>query len=260
VVPNFNSTDNLYAKVNLLQTKIFENDTIYLAKFGFTDFKKISGIDIEPVVDIYNFVNSNTAIANNAQNTQNFELVKLLSEDGDIKKVIKDELTSKHYYYHNIKIKSDGPVNDKKHIQPILNFLNNSDYFENIRKATVANIHIKMKENQVIIDQIDVLLNQFGNTSNSNQKSDKLVYYNENNQLNDIIGTKNNLVGELGRQRVELINLDKVTKSNSIVLNQKSFKGINGKMGKITPILFLFLFFGLHFIIFFYKKFTAKYA
>ncbi|MBC7641602.1 MAG: hypothetical protein H7174_04590, partial [Flavobacterium sp.] len=97
VSPNFGSVDYLYSKIDLLNSKLKNNDTIFLKSIGIKNPKKIISLSIEPVVDIYTFVNNNTAIATNAQNTQNFELVKLLSEDGDIKKVIKDKLTSKNY-------------------------------------------------------------------------------------------------------------------------------------------------------------------
>ena len=32
----------------------------------------------------------------------NIELIKLMAEDGDIEKIIKDDLTSKNYYLHGI--------------------------------------------------------------------------------------------------------------------------------------------------------------
>jgi hypothetical protein len=260
VIPNFGSTDDLYAKVDLLQSKIAEKDTSYLRKIGFTDFKKIGIIEIEPIIDVYSFVSNNTAVATNAQNTQNFEVVKLLAEDSDINKVLKDKITSKNYTYHLIKISSIGKVLEKKNIQPILNFLNANDYFIKIQKTYIENIKQKMVQNQAIINQIDGLLNQFSTTSSNNQKSDKLVYYNENSQLNDIIATKNNLITELGSQRIQLVNLDKIVKPSSIVLNEKNKKGLNGKMSKILPILFLFLFFGFVFTRNLYKKQQLKYA
>ncbi len=261
VIPNFGSTDDLYAKVDLLQSKIAEKDTAYLKKIGFTDFKTIGIIEIEPIIDVYSFVSNNTAtIANNAQNSQNFEVVKLLAEDSDINKVLKDKITSKNYTYHLIKIASIGKLIDKKHIEPILNFLNANQYFLKIQNTYIENIKQKMAQNQVIINQIDGLLNQFSTTSNNNQKSDKLVYYNENSQLNDIISTKNSLISELGNQRLQLVNLDKIVKPSSVVLNEKNKKGLNGKMSKILPLLFLFLFFGFVFVRNLYKKQQLKYA
>ena len=242
VAPNFGSYDNLYAKVDLLQSRIAEEDETFLKQIGITNTTSIIKIEIEPIVDIYNFVNSSSSTLTNTQNTQNFELVKLLAEDGDINKVVKDKLTSKNYGAHLIKISSIGKIADQKDTEALFKFLNDMPYYENIRKTFTQNIEVKMKENQVIIDQINGLLNQFSNTSTA-QKSDKLVYYNENNQLNDIITSKNNFVAEIGRQKLDLINYAKVINPLSIVLNQKNTKGTNGKMKLVLPIFFLSIFF-----------------
>lgn len=259
VSPNFGSTDDLYLKVNLLKARLSENDTVFLKQIGLQNIEPLGTIEIDPVIDLYNFVNSNAGTPNNAQNTQNFELVKLLAEDGDIKKVVKDELTSKNYSYHKVKISSDGHVENKKHIEPILNYLNNSEYFKTIQKQFVENISIKINQNQIIIDQINALLNQFTSATN-NQKNDKLVYYNENNQLNDIIKNKDALTSENGVLRIQLINNKEVVKEISSVLNEKDNRGLNGKMKLFLPVLFLFLFFGFSAMLSLYKRFSLKYS
>lgn len=242
VSPNFGSVDYLYSKIDLLNSKFKNNDTIFLKSIGIKNPKKILSLSVEPVVDIYTFVNNNTAIATNAQNTQNFELVKLLSEDGDIKKVIKDKLTSKNYAHHTILIKTDGYTIANESIDPILKYLNQNEYFQNYQKVYNNNTIVKIQQNNIIIAQIDGLLNEFSTTTAGNQKSDKLVYYNENTQLNDIIQTKNTLISENGYQKLQLVNLDKIIKEICKTVNIKNTKGTNNKMKLILPILFLFLF------------------
>ena len=37
-----------------------------------------------------------------------FELIKLMAEDGNIDKIMKDEITSKNYYHHKISIQTEG--------------------------------------------------------------------------------------------------------------------------------------------------------
>jgi hypothetical protein len=257
VKPNFGSTDYLYSKIDLLQSKIKDQDTLFLKTIGIENPKNISLIEIEPVIDIYSFVN-NGYDKSNAQNTQNFELVKLLAEDGDINKTIINKVTSKNYASHKIHIRTKNQIQDSKIIAPILIYLNNNDYFEAIRKTYVKNIAIKMVKNEEIINQINVLLNQFSNTTNSTQKSDKLVYYNENTQLNEIIKTKENLLFELGSQRIELENTDKFIKKNSGILNIKNTESVNGKLKFVLPLLFIFGFVFSHLFSKFYKKQALK--
>jgi hypothetical protein len=259
VSPNFGSTDYLYAKIDLLESRVSQGDSVFLKSIGIENPSNISLIEIDPIIDIYSFVNNNTAIASNAQNTQNFELVKLLSEDGDIKKVIKDKLTSKNYAHHIIHISTKGFATNKNTIDPILNYLNKNEYFEDVQKTFYNNIKVKMKQNEGIIEQINGLLNQFSLSTTNNQKSDKLVYYNENTQLNEIIGTKNALIGEMGTQRLELINVSEIIKKNSSVINVKNTKGINNKMKLILPLLLIFGFIGFSTFKAFYKKQSAKF-
>jgi hypothetical protein len=260
VAPNFGSTDYLYDKIDLLESKIKEQDTVFLKSIGIQKPKSLGQIQIEPIIDIYNFVNSNTSLANNAQNTQNFELVKLLSEDGDINKVIREKTTSKNYGRHIIHISTKGFVTNKSMIEPLMTYLNQNEYYQNVQNVYVSNIKTKMKQNEEIIGQIDNLLNEFSSTTTNNQKSDKLVYYNENTQLNEIIKTKNNLIGELGGQRMDLVNNVQIIMKNSSVINVKNTKGINGKMKLVIPLLLFFAFIGINMFKNFYKRQSVKLA
>ena len=258
VSPNFGSVDYLYAKIDLLTSRIANNDTIFLKSIGIKNPDDLKSIEIEPIIDLYTFVNNNTAIATNAQNTQNFEVIKLLSEDGDIKKVIKDKLTSKNYGHHTITIKTDGYTKESESVQPILKYLNHTEYFQNIQRVMLNNLKIKMQKNVSIIAQIDTLLDQFSKSTTDNQKSDKLVYYNENTQLNEMIGTKNGLINEIGYQKMELVNLSKIIKDISKTINIKNTKGLGNKMKLVYPVLFIFLFISFRIFMNFYRKQEAK--
>lgn len=258
VSPNFGSVDYLYTKVDLLQSKVRERDTLFLKSIGVKKPSAILQIEVEPVIDIYNFVASNTTHLNNAQNTQNFELIKLLSEDGDVNKVITDEVTSKNYGRHTISITTKNLISNKGTVDPILQYLNQNEFYQNVQKTYIGNIKSKMKQNMVVINQIDTLLGQFSSTTSNSQKNDKLVYYNENTQLNDIIQTKNNLMAEIGAQKMDLVNFDTVIKENSSVLNVVNKKGLNNKMKFILPMFFIFMFIGLTLFRSFYKNQAAK--
>ena len=136
--------------------------------------------------------------------------------------------------------------------------MNSNEYFQEIQKAYVENVTIKMKENEGIINQINGVLNEFSTTTNSTPKSDKLVYYNDNTQLNEVIKTKNALVAEIGLQKLDLINLNKIIKENSSIINIKNTKNINNKLKFILPILLIFGFIFLKRFQSFYKKQLLK--
>jgi hypothetical protein len=77
---------------------------------------------IDAVVEYIEFKSSKT------------DAVKLLAEEGDVNKVIRDRVTSKNYYWHTIHIVTIGITTDENTIKPILDFLNNNSYFEKIKK------------------------------------------------------------------------------------------------------------------------------
>ncbi len=251
VTPNFTSTDYLYSKIDLINSKINEGDTLFLKNIvGIKKTKNFGTIKIEPITDIYKFIGSNPV---------NFEFVKLLAEDGDLKKIVDDKLTSRNYMFHNISYTTSKPTTDENTVIPILKYLNNSEYYSKVQKEYLNNTKIKMIENDSIIKQIDGVLNSFTKKVNGAQNSDKLIYYNENTQLNDVIKTKNDLIKEQGEHRLELIGIDKIVKESSSTINIRNTKGANGKMKFILPLFFIFLFYLFYNVKLFYKKQEAKF-
>lgn len=232
VTPNYDSTDYLYSKIDLIKAKINEGDTVFLKEVvGIKNPEKIVKIEIEPIPDVYRFIQGNAA---------NFEFIKLLAEDGDIKKIVEDNLTSKNYPFHIISYTTNEKTSDEKTLTPILNFLNSSPYYKKIQKETLNNIQVKMTQNDSIMKQIDSFLNSLKNSAGV---SDKLVYYKENTtQLNDALKNKDELINQQGGMRLQLINYDKIIKDTSTTINIVNTKSVNGKMKLLLPILFVFLF------------------
>jgi hypothetical protein len=250
VTPNFESTDFLYSRIDLLQSKILENDTLFLKSIGIQESKFLSKIEVKPIIDVYKFINKN--------NEQNFELLKLMAEDGDIKKIVEEKITSKNYESHIITFRTRRLTSIKKTIEPILRFINNNDYYRKMQKQEINNIQIKLKENEIIIAQINGFLNGFSNNVNGNSKNDKLVYYNENTQLNDVINTKSKLIEEQGKLRADLVGFDKIIKDNNISMNIENTKLVNGKLKIVLPVFLIFIFIFIHFFISFYKRQSEK--
>lgn len=246
VTPNFGSVDYLYSKIDLIEAKIISGDTIFLKNVvGISHPKTIKKIEIKPISDAFGFVEDKEL---------NFELIKLMAEDGDVNKVLADNVTSKNYRHHNISLITNQLIDEKTVIEPLLNYLNSSDYFKGVQKTVIKNLEQQISQNDTIIVQIDNVLNGFSNTVKNTKKNDKLVYYNENTQLNDIIKTKQFLVNEQGRNRLQLLTSDQIIKKISSSLNIKNTQSINGKLKFILPVLFILLFGFIKFFNSFYKK------
>ena len=234
VIPNYETTDYLYSRIDLINSKIKENDTIFLKEtVGIKNPKRINEIRVEPIIDVYRFIN---------KSDKNFEFVKLLAEDGDLKQIVTENLTSKNYTYHVIKFSTSKKTNLESTVQPILNYINESVYYKQMQKEYLNNLKIKLASNDSVITQIDGVLNSFSNAVNGSQRNDKLIYYNENTQLNDVIKTKDELIKEQGDIRLSSVNLDKIIKDSSVTMNIKNERSINGKLKFILPFLLVFLF------------------
>jgi hypothetical protein len=248
VAPNFGSSDYLYSKINLLKAKIAEGDTIYLKKIvGLQQPKILKSIEIKAIGDVYQFIEDKE---------KNFDLIKLMSEEEGLQKVINDTTTSKNYTYHKIYLTTNSLVNDQDFVQPLLNYLNKSDYYNKIQAISLKNLQQEIVQNDTILAQINAVLNGFSNGNGS--KNDKLVYYNENTQLNDVLKTKEELIKDQGKNRIKLVRFDKTIKEISSILNIKKAQKIKGNMTFALPALFVILFVLLRFFVAFYKKQTLK--
>lgn len=248
IAPNFDSTDYLYSKIDLIKAKLNEGDTVFLKEVvGIKEPKKMLKIEIEPIPDVYRFIQSNTA---------NFEFIKLLAEDGDVKKIVEDNLTSKNYPFHIISYSTRSKTTDDKTLTPILNFLNNSEYYKKVQEETLNNMRIKMSQNDSIMKQIDSFLNSLRNSAGS---SSSMVYYKENTtQLNDALKNKDELINQQGNLRLQLINYDKIIKETSTTINIVNTKAANGKMKFLLPFLLVFLFVLGNGFFSYYRKQKAK--
>lgn len=252
VEPNFESVDYLYSKIDLLQSKVISNDTTFLKTVvGVKKPKLIKKIQIRPIVEAYKFISTKE---------KNFELLELMAENGDINKILVDTITSKNYRYHTISFTTNEVGNDQDFAAPILNFLNDSDYFNTVQKIELKNLEASIAQNDSIIKQINTFLSNFSDKTNSSPKNDKLVYYNENTQLNDLIKTKQALIEEQGRNRLKLISYEKTIKEIGRTINVESKKSINSKLKFYLPFLFLIGFIGVVVVRKFYNKQKALHS
>jgi hypothetical protein len=251
VAPNFKSTDYLYSKIDFLDSKIASRDTLFLKSIGIEKPSKIVDISIEPVIDIYNLINKD-------KDGKNLELLQLMAQNGDLKSIVKETTTSKNYELHAITINTVGAVSSKNIIEPILKYLNTSSYYDKYKKINLQNIQNSIKIKEATILQIDGILNRFTGTFGSHPNNEKLIYYNENLNLDKVIKNKDSLSDLIGTLKIEQYNTDKTIKDKGMVLNIKNSKSIKGKLIFILPLLFVGLFVCISFFISFYKKQLMK--
>ncbi len=256
VTPNIGGTDYLYSKIDFLSAKLMEKDTIFFKNLGIKNLSDIKTIKIEPILDIYSFVNNSTSVAN-AENTQNFELVKLLAEDASLKDVIKDKLTSKNYPNHKIQIATSEIISKEGLINPIMKFLNTDEYYNKILKISIESVKIKMKKDEQEIVQIDSIL-RFMTYNLGKNKNQNLIYNNENNQINPLFDLKNSLINDIAGQKINLENLKLFIRDTSTITNVLNTKLLNNKLKFFLPLFLIFGYIFINLFSKFYKKYSLK--
>lgn len=249
VSPNFKSTDYLYYKIDLLASKIAVQDILFLKSIGIQNPSQIASISVEPIVNVNDLIN---------EEDKEFQLLELMTENEGLKTIVKDTTLRKYYNFHTIKINANGKIAEKNTIDPILEYLNTSAYYDTFKKINSKNIQNNIKSKEATIVQIDGILNQFSSGNESHSGNEKLVYYNENLNLDEVIKTKDSLSGQIDKLKVEQYITNKTIKETGMVLNVKSSKNLKGKLFYMLPLVFVGLFVFFSFFISFYKKQSLK--
>lgn len=231
VIPNFGTNDYLYNRVAHLEAKLKERDTVFFTGLGIKNVKKIIEIEATPINGIYSYINSSD------ENNKNFELVKLMAEDGDIQKIIHDKVTSKNYPQHSIKIVTTKAFSKKELVEPILNYLQQSDYYSKLKEIYIHNLNHKIEANNMLITQIDQLLASYAKNPVSGN-----VMISENGGLADVITKKDELINENNIHQIKLLESTKVIKEQEIILNSMDSEGLANKLKFFIPIVFILIY------------------
>lgn len=242
VLPNFNSAEYLYSKINLLNVKIKDKDTAFLKSIGIKYPKKLRKIEIEAIVDPYTFVKNNES---------NMNLLEMMAEDGSMEKVVNDEMTTMKYECHKINFSTMDKINRENMIDPIMNYLNDNTYYTGIQAKIITNLKNRIAYTEQTLNQVNAILDKYSSESNSSNATQFAYYSNENNQIDDILKTKSNLVGDLGYYKIELINTQQIIKELSVIANVQRETSV--------PIMLPTLFVGLYlFVIFFFSFYKRQ--
>ncbi|MFP9115060.1 hypothetical protein ACLI1A_14070 [Flavobacterium sp. RHBU_3] len=234
VLPNFDSVDYLYEQVDLFQSKIKKGDKQFIASLGIKP-NVVRRVEIDPVIDIYEFINKSDGPKN-----INIDIFKIMSENGEIDKIVEDKITSRNYDYHVITITTSGEASKEELIKPFLKFLNANPYLKKIQEQSISTLNAKIQQNDSMIVQIDKVVEGFG--KDARKANPSLLYYNDNTNLSDLFNIKNGLLTEQGKNRIKQINYQSVIKEVATVNNINVTGSILGKMKVILPLFILFIY------------------
>lgn len=246
VIPNFGSNEYLYKKIEQVDTKLREDDAEFFKALGITSFEDVVSVEIEAYPGIYSFVN-------NKSQENNFEFIKLMAEDGNLEKIIKEEVTSKNYYNHKISIQTKRMFKKEEFITPLLKYLNLNAFYEKQQKIRQKNLTEKIALNDSLINQIDKLI--FLLSSNS---ASGTISISEKNSIPELIEKKDKLINENQQLYISEVIFDEIIKEESSVINIRDYKPLLFNNKILFPIILIALYLIFYSFSIFYKKQLAK--
>lgn len=233
VIPNFGSNEYLYKRVDEINTKLREKDPYFFKNIGIADFKNITSIKIEAYPGVFDFINSG------GEKETNFKMIELMAEDGNLDKILSNDMTTINFFHHKITIKTKGMWKREKLIDPILNYLNSNDYFVQQQVLHQENIKEKLAKNDSLSKQIDAIVFQLSTSSNSKGN----ISISEASDISELVNKKDELVYD--SQQLKKINLiyDKIVKEESSIINTRDYEILilNSKIAFPFLLLFIYL-------------------
>lgn len=215
ITANFGSSDYLYKKISSIS---FDEDS------------SITDVKIEPIVDVYSFLNEGNGWTN-------LNIAKYLSENNiEISKYKKGNQTEKMYKYHLLTLYTNKKDADKSIVNDFLHDLNQDPYFLEKQKLGKQHTEFKIKEYLTSINSINAYFERLGNQSTSSGTDFNVQL---NSQINDLLNSKNNFVKEIESLKTLQLEQDKIFYETSILSN---IKVKSTKKTIILPALFIGLY------------------
>lgn len=226
VQQNFDSANYVYEAIKNIEAKIFSKDSVFLKKHK---LNHINEIEIKPIVNIGSVFNTSEVSRDNLETILNEVEVdaanqneSILNSKAFISRYAKHEIDLKI----NAKYKGDGE-------EALLNYLNENEFYEQLKAINSENIDDLLKYNTEIITQIDSLLLRAG-TTNRNTSNGVFVMPQQDSDLNNLILSKKLFV----EANVDLKNRKLLESKTLYLLNKPAFTLVKTKLLSRKMVLF----------------------
>ncbi len=251
VRPNLDSKNYLYDVVDEIQSNILARDTSFFAKRGI-DISNLQGFEItvEPVGD-------NNAEENTDEQLKYLELLQKFENDDLVKDVFRTEILNKSTLNHRITFFYKNTSLGNQYAEKLMEYINSNKYYNDLVKLNKENAEEKIKQNQNLIAQIDVLVTNYSEKMTKSQQMDmgRIVFDSENKiDITGLLELKNNLTRDIERKKLEML----VQKEPVLVLNfgnnQEVQKSFIAKKVVLIPLILMALFFLVDFVKYMNRK------
>lgn len=244
VIPNFESTQLLYDKVDALSAKIKDRDTVFLKESIGPYYKELRSLEAEPIVDIFNYASATR---------ERVDLFKALTDKRGIPDYLKDQQNFQYFKYQHVTVKIKGKEHSKEIINAIEKYFNDSQHFSEYMEVGKRNTEFRIETSENMISQIDTIL-KATSLLEKNKSTSPAVMVNDNSQLNDLFESKKRLLYNLLKLNMLKVDEQNIIKIAAVNYNVSDFSGINISNKVKYPLLLVLLFSGFFFVRYLYRK------
>jgi hypothetical protein len=201
---NFGSSSYVYNAIQQLNGKMNSKDDFFLNKIGFNSTKpEISKLEIEPIVNIMELLDKNE--------TSDRNLEQYLSQSDFQEDLLLSEVFFTEYRYHklHVTVSSDG---NQESVNKVIAYLNSNEIFLKNKEIVINETKLRISRNDTSIANIDGIFDEYANKTKQPIANPAQVYFRsqENNNLHQLIMTKNDLIIENEKLKQELVKYDNI--------------------------------------------------
>lgn len=149
IQPNYKSTQYVYDKVDAINYKIDDKDSIFLKEVFGKNYKKVKGLEIEPVVDVYSLISESDEIQ------ETFKT--LFVENGNVS-FFEEDINKIAYERHKVRILTKGNKSSEAVTMQFFNYLKSNSFFEKKNQYIYQKLTEQLEENKLMMQQIDSVI------------------------------------------------------------------------------------------------------
>lgn len=244
VIPNFESVDYLYDKVDALNAKVRGQDSLYLKQILGSNFRKLREIEIEPIIDIYSF---------GSKSRENIDILRILFQNQDFDEFVDHVANSKNYKYHRINFKILGEFDSKDIVKNLMFYLNENEHYVGYQSIFQEHYQFDLNEVEKMIGYVDSIFDS-AKLISAHNATGQSVFINDNSQLNNLLFSKRSLIEDRVKLKLKIEDQEEIIKTVKLDFNLLPEYGFRVSNTVLYPFLVIFIFSLIFFFRYFYLK------
>lgn len=237
VKPNLDSENYLYDVVEEIESNIKAKDTSFFKNIGV------------PIRNLKQFKISVEPIKGKKDKLIDIEYLRLLEKfqnNSQFSDVIRSEFLKNSTLNHRIVFVFKNAVDGRIFAEKVMEYINSTEYFQGLMAISNENAKIRIKQNGMLIQQIDVLINNYTESiaNDKNQQLENRILL-DNEKPMDITGLlsfKNRLIQDIEGKKIELQEQIEPVNVLNFGKPQQIIKKFFGKKPVLIPLIFIGLF------------------